>query len=199
MFALKDRPNLKSRYITEINRDNLPYCKELMKIGELRHLDNIKRNFGVSESEYIASTMLEEAKPVSEFIYSNVKATLEQQKYVFETLWDKAIPAEQKIREIEEGVITNYETKVLENHDDIANQVIHLAHTSSGLYIVSVSGGMQLIYNNFFDLYKEVLDGIKWITNIQREDAALVKIFLDLGMQLKHAKNLPPNEFRGWR
>src|SRR5690242_4637084 len=39
-----------------------------------------------------------------QIIYSNVKEIVEQQKYLFETLWNKAVPAEQKIREIEEGV-----------------------------------------------------------------------------------------------
>ena len=33
------------RYLTEITKDNLSYCKELMKIvDELRHLDGIKGN-----------------------------------------------------------------------------------------------------------------------------------------------------------
>jgi hypothetical protein len=35
-------------------------------------------------------------------IYSNVKEDIKQQHYVFDILWNKAIPAEQKIREIEE-------------------------------------------------------------------------------------------------
>jgi hypothetical protein len=42
----------------EITKDNLPYCKELMKIDELRHLQGIKGNFAISEREYIASATL---------------------------------------------------------------------------------------------------------------------------------------------
>src|ERR1051325_8124148 len=52
-------------------------------------------------------------------------------------------------------------TKVLDRNEDIIKQITHLAESSSGLSIVSVSGGMQLIYNNFFDLYKNVLDSYK--------------------------------------
>ena len=33
-----------------------------------------------------------------------LNAVIEQQQYFFETLWSKAIPAEQRIREIEEGL-----------------------------------------------------------------------------------------------
>jgi two-component system, OmpR family, sensor histidine kinase VicK len=76
-----------------------------MKFGyEIRHLDGIKANFSLSETEYMATATLQEAKPVLQVIYSNVKDFVEQQKYVFESFWNKAIPAAQRIREIEEGV-----------------------------------------------------------------------------------------------
>jgi len=53
------------RYLTEITKDNLPYCKELMEIvHELRHLDGIKGNFMVSESEYIAPLILFEHEKI---------------------------------------------------------------------------------------------------------------------------------------
>ncbi|MGA9168935.1 MAG: ATP-binding protein [Nitrososphaeraceae archaeon] len=94
-------------------------------------------------------------------------------------------------------------TKVLDRNEDIIKQITHLAESSSGLSIVSVSGGMQLIYNNFFDLYKNVLDsyrkgvgsGIRWIISIDKESLSLVKTFLGLGMQIKHIKNMPMMNF----
>ncbi|MGI0030145.1 MAG: hypothetical protein ACRD80_01010, partial [Nitrososphaeraceae archaeon] len=36
---------IKIRYITEITKDNLSSCKELMKFAEVRHLDMIVGNF----------------------------------------------------------------------------------------------------------------------------------------------------------
>ena len=94
-------------------------------------------------------------------------------------------------------------TIVLDTPYEISKQVMHLAHTSSGLSIVSVSGGMQLIYNNFFESYKEILDkykkgqgnGIRWVIDIQKESVELVKIFLDLGMQVRHVKNISAMNF----
>ena len=102
-YELKKR-NVKSRFVTDITKDNIKYCKELMQISELRHLDGVKGNFAISEKGYTASATLQEAALLQEVIYSNVRAILDQQQYVFETLWSKAKPAEQKIREIEEGV-----------------------------------------------------------------------------------------------
>jgi hypothetical protein len=37
----------------------------------------------------------------SQIIYSDVKEIVEQGQYIFDTLWNRAIPAEQKINEIE--------------------------------------------------------------------------------------------------
>ena len=91
-------------YVIEITRDNLSYCKQLLTmVDELKHLDGIKGNFYISDSGYLApATFHEKGKPASQIIYSNVKELIEHQRYVFETFWDKAISAEQRITEIEE-------------------------------------------------------------------------------------------------
>ena len=94
---------VKIRFVTEITIDNLPYCKRMMEVGEMRHLDGVQGNFGVSETEYLASATLDKEKVVPLLIYSNVKQIVKQQEYVFQTLWNKAIPAEQRIEEIELG------------------------------------------------------------------------------------------------
>ena len=104
LFDLRTR-RIKLRYVTDITKENVHYCKELMEFEyEIRHLDGIKANFSVSETEYMATATLQEAKPVPQVIYSNVKDFIEQQNFVFESFWNKAIPAKQRIREIEEGV-----------------------------------------------------------------------------------------------
>ena len=95
---------LKIRSITEITKENLEYCKQLEGYVQLRHLDGLRGNFAVSETEYVATAIINEKEPVTETIYSNAKAILEQHRYFFETLWNKAIPAEQRIHELEQGV-----------------------------------------------------------------------------------------------
>ncbi|HEY6164914.1 MAG TPA: HAMP domain-containing sensor histidine kinase [Nitrososphaeraceae archaeon] len=99
------------RYITQITNENLYYCKELSKFAELRHLNGVKGNFEVSRNrigggkgEYIGTSALQEAKPVAQLIYSNAKEIVEQQSFVFDTLWNKAITFEVRLKEIEEGI-----------------------------------------------------------------------------------------------
>ena len=95
----------KIQWITEVTKDNLSYIKKLMQYAQIRHLDNIKGfAFGVSETEYVATEVMQVAQPLALLTYSNMKVIVEQQRYLFQNLWDKATPAEQKIKEIEEGI-----------------------------------------------------------------------------------------------
>jgi L-cysteine desulfidase len=58
-FLDAKRRGVKLRYATEVTNDNIRYCKELIKmVNELRHIEGIKGNFYVSETEYIAPAAL---------------------------------------------------------------------------------------------------------------------------------------------
>jgi two-component system sensor histidine kinase VicK len=105
-FLYAKKRGVKLHYVTEITKDNLSYCKQLMDmVDELRHLDGIKGNFYVSESGYLApATAHEVGKSASQVIYSNVTEIIEHQRYVFDSFWNKAIQAGDRIREIEEGI-----------------------------------------------------------------------------------------------
>jgi two-component system, OmpR family, sensor histidine kinase VicK len=104
LYAMKER-GVKIRFITEITKENMNYCKELMNIGEVRHLDEVKGNFGVLDGIYYrASAKVKAFSPPPLLISSTVRAFVEQQEYFFEMLWKKAIPAKQRIKEIEENI-----------------------------------------------------------------------------------------------
>jgi two-component system, OmpR family, sensor histidine kinase VicK len=120
--AINDIKNrgIKTRLITEITKDNLSYCKELTELTtEVRHLEDVKGNFSISDrSIYQATAMGDfsrltlikpqieklEPEPITESIYSTMGAFVVQQQYFFEMLWKKAIPAKQRIKEIEEDL-----------------------------------------------------------------------------------------------
>jgi len=102
-YADMAKRGVRIRFISEITKDNLPYCKEVMKIAELRHLDGVKGNLSIVDGDtYYASATNIESGPPPQLIISTVKAIVQQQQYFFDMLWHKAIPAKQRIREIEE-------------------------------------------------------------------------------------------------
>jgi len=98
------RRGIKIRWVTDITKDNLTHCKDLMQYAEVRHISSLNGNFAVSETEYIAAATIKEGLPIPKLIYSNSKEMVEQHQYLFLALWDKGVPAEHRIREIEQGV-----------------------------------------------------------------------------------------------
>jgi signal transduction histidine kinase len=203
-FLDAKKRGIRLRYVTEITKDNVFYCKRLMTmVNDLRHLDGIKGNFYISETGYLAPATFHEAgKPAAQIIYSNVKELVEHQRYIFETLWSKTISAEQRIREIEEGIV-RYETMIIDNSHDIIKEIDSLTTNSNQLDICLTSGGMYYSHKYFFDTKKNLIDrqrlgehkGIRYITKINNENVKLAKLYLDSGLQIKHLSNLPPLSF----
>ena len=73
--------NVGLRYITEVTKDNVSYCEELMTlVDELRHLEGIKGNFMLSETEYLRSPIIlfQKGKIASQILYSNLAQIVQQ-------------------------------------------------------------------------------------------------------------------------
>ncbi len=82
---------ISTRYITDISGHNISFCKIMIENGiQLRHLPGIKSNFGINDrTEYMATVVMEEKKPLWQAIVSNAKTFVEGQQSVFDTLWSK--------------------------------------------------------------------------------------------------------------
>jgi len=130
-----------------------------MKIVELRHLDKIKGHFGIIDGkDYRASPSIIEGHPPSELIVSTVKTLVEQQQFFFDMLWDKAVPSEQRITEIEEGLIPDI-LEILKDPSNIIgvgyrlvkaarDEILIIFHTANALLRQEKSGGIDLLVEN---------------------------------------------------
>jgi len=203
-FLAAKRKGVRLRYITEINHHNFEDCKVLQSIvHELRHLDGVKTNFMISEGEYLAPLVQDKSEAIaSEHIYSDMTQIVEHGRCIFDTLWSKSIPAEERIKQILDGVVPR-ETKIVNNQDEIMKHIIHLSEVSTGLSVVSNNGRMKLTYNSFLELFMKILEkqkrtetkGIRWIMRIEKDSVNVVKKFLRLGVDIRHVKNLAQINF----
>jgi two-component system, OmpR family, sensor histidine kinase VicK len=208
-FSAAKKRGVKLRYLTEISEDNASFCKELLSlVDELRHLKGIKGNFMISESEYLAPIILfEKGKIASQIIYSNQKELVDQHQYIFDNLWDNAISAEQRIKEIEEGVAgqEHYQTGFLENPNEVSEELKKIINTSEddNWSICSTFDGLLMLTCNkgFEKMQGRLLDGnrrgynTRWVGTINKDNIQLVKSYLDLGMKINHINNMPPLNF----
>src|SRR6188472_1854368 len=156
----------KIRFITEITKDNIQYCKKLGEfVSELRHLDGVKGSVCVNNSEFLGMSTWNETKLLNPVIYSNEREVIEQQQYIFEIFWKKAEPLTQKLREIEEGIVPEF----MESRNspvDIQNKVFDLLKSAESeiLVIMSTSKAFhRQTESGTFKLLKELGNTKPWI------------------------------------
>jgi len=124
----------------------------------LRHLDEVKGNFGIADGLYYrASATSSHSAPPPLLICSTLRAFVEQQQYFYEILWKKAIPAEQRMREIEYGV----EREVIETIQgvdeirDVQKRVIDLSNKEILLMLPDIGLHNDEILRNVQDIAKQ--------------------------------------------
>src|SRR5919106_5669319 len=92
------------------------------------------------------------------YLFVALRAFVEQQQYFFDMLWKKAIPAKQRIKEIEEGVIPDV-LEVLKEPIEIINfsyrlvgaakdEILIIFHTANALLRQEKAGEIDLLVEN---------------------------------------------------
>jgi two-component system, OmpR family, sensor histidine kinase VicK len=160
------RKSARQRYIFDITKENLNYCKDLMRIAELRHLEENEANFAVNEIECLGFvTMQRESLQAT---YSNITEIVEQQQSVFEALWNKAIPAETRISEVENDIEPEF-LEVISDRKKATEIYIDLAK--------SVEKEALLLFANSKAIIRaERLGVLDCLIDASRNKGALVKI-----------------------
>jgi two-component system, OmpR family, sensor histidine kinase VicK len=148
---------IKIRIIAEITSDSLPYSKKMRSFAEVRHIDGIIGSFGVSKRDYISVNTSPLGTIPQQAIHSTIKVFVQQQQYFFNTIWQKAIPAEQKIEEIEKEIkIEKIET--ITDPSEIETAYIRLLGTATNelLLIFPTFNSMQRqLHIGVFQILKE--------------------------------------------
>ena len=115
------------RLITEITRDNLSSCKQIMKFAEVRHLEKLVGNFAINDLEYFGQAQGNAF--ASNLIYHDDGGMVEQQKYIFENLWNNAVVQHDKMSSLEVGVDPE-EIKVLSDPYEIRKTYLNLINSA---------------------------------------------------------------------
>ncbi len=93
---------VKFRYITEIIGDNIVHCNKLLALGvEVRHMDSMRANFAVTDGEYHAAIFFGKTRRIPQLFFSNKLNVVISYQRIFDELWEKAIPATLRFKELE--------------------------------------------------------------------------------------------------
>jgi hypothetical protein len=156
--AIKDLKNkgIRVRFVTTINEGNIASCKQLMKVGEVFHNDGVKGSFQIVDgTDYLCYITENEASRDKEqghqLFHTNTKSFVDIQQYLFDNLCNKAIPAREKIKEIERGIRHDFADtisepaeirKIVINQLMSAKDVILLLFSTSKSFYRAKYGGM---------------------------------------------------------
>lgn len=189
---------VKQRFVTEVNTENARHCKELAKYVELRHIDGVMGNFGIVDNkEYGAAAHMYDVPSQMQFIYSNVKAFVDQQQYFFETLWSKAMPAVYKIREIEEGIPVE-ETEVIEGTEAVFNKLVDGFSKIRLTFDNCIDASCPSAYVATAPVWEQVKQlnqrgvKIRFISEITKENIAYCKAIMEIA-ELRHLDQVKGN------
>lgn len=202
---------VKIKVISEITLDNLETCKKFIDLYniDLRHLKALEGVFGIVDNKlYFTLSTPQDSTTMSELIHSNVENIVNQNRYMFETLWKKAIPAEQRIKELKERILP-IETYLIEDPQEGQNYSIEFVNRVekclsictpiSNLRLLDKTKPLLQAYLGLLSKKKQgiVKEGIHWLTYIDnnKKDMELVKRFLIKGIEFRHSDNLPPLNF----
>jgi signal transduction histidine kinase len=180
VYRSMKRKGIKIRSVTDITKDNLNDCKDLMEYAEVRHIGHLIGNFGVSETEYIVAPTMKEGQPLPKLIYSNSKEMVEQQQNIFDIFWNKAIPAEQRIKEIEEDREEEF-YQVISNPEIASEIYVNLAKSVKSRALLLLPSSKALIIEYELGVLDHLLQASK---NNQAADIRIICSIDDSNAQI---------------
>jgi hypothetical protein len=158
--VLKNK-GIRVRFVTSVNEGNISFCRQLMKFGEVFHNEEVKGVFQIADgTNYLCYITGNEGKTTREqhqqLFHTNTKSFVDIQQYLFDNLCNKAIPAIEKIKEIERGIRNNFSDTIhepVEIRKIVTNQlmsardeILLLFSTSNSFYRAKDSGMLNLGY-----------------------------------------------------
>jgi len=114
------------RYITEITKENLNLCKEIMKIAQVRHLDTVIGNYILTDKEYLG---LPDGNFVSSRNQNDNTQSIVMQNYIFDNLWNNATSEHDKTTNLEVGLEPE-EVKVISDASEVRRAYFNLIESA---------------------------------------------------------------------
>ncbi|MGI0044131.1 MAG: hypothetical protein ACRD47_10505 [Nitrososphaeraceae archaeon] len=153
-----EKRGIRIRFLTDIRDENIIYCKKFLtlKNSELRHLDSVKGNFGIADrSECFEHAVNKEGDLPTHAIFTTVRGIVDTRQFLFDDLWKQAIPAEVRMKEIEEGMIPDI-IEILKAPSEIIiiayrlvnearDEILVIFHTANALLRQQKAGGIAML------------------------------------------------------
>ena len=176
------KSGVKVRFATVINEGNITLCRQLMKGGaEVFHNARVKGNFQITDGiDYLCYIIEKEeghTEGRAQLFHTKNKSFLNTQQCLFDNLCDNAIPAREKIKEIERGIRNDFTDTIYEPAEtrkiikdqllSAKDEILLLFSTANSFYRAKYDGVLDLLRKVPIDVSVKVL--IQVSDRIQRD------------------------------
>ena len=191
LSAAKSR-RVKLKYITEITKGNAEYCRRMMVelSAELRHVDGLRGSFTVTDTDWVATTSgIAEDQQIPEMICSNMPQIVHRNIYLFDNLWERAIPADIRLAALEKGEqlgetkLTFSTREILDSADGFVDSM-----RDEALVIVSREGSIRdnaALFRRIADKAATKGVTVKILGRFSSEEGPILKEFQSAGVQVR--------------
>jgi two-component system sensor histidine kinase VicK len=145
----RDR-GVRLKCIIEITNENIDYCKKLMELVEIRHLDDLKPNFILNKTKCLAitttTTAMQERKTVPQIVHIDIMQIIEQYHQIFDTLWNKTTTtsAQDRIKEIEGRLVKPFTLDIIQDPKYAESLFITQIQQARSEVLIAVSSILDL-------------------------------------------------------
>jgi two-component system, OmpR family, sensor histidine kinase VicK len=195
LFKLKAERNVRIRILTEITNENAAEINGIIPSAEIRHLDSIRSNFVLADGkQYLgyASSSVAETYGIS----TDTIAIVEAHQFLFEFLWNAAIPAEIRMVQLERNLPVE-KTEILYGQENIIKHFLRdLSHVQERFDSCTDFTGPSLfvnspIWSDYAELSRRGIR-LRFITEITKENMKYCEKLLKI-CELRHLEKVKGN------
>lgn len=118
---------VRTRLLTDVTNENLKTMGIASRYLDIRHISGLKGNsWSVTDEEYVSSLSVGAFSPALPVIYSNAPSLVAEHQSIFDVLWSRGEPLDERIEALESGTDLP-EVQILRDPERIQELYISLA------------------------------------------------------------------------
>lgn len=183
---------IKFRYVVPITKNNIEHIKKVMQYAEVRHADIVPLRMRIKDdTECIMRYGGEEKVIDTIYVHSTIRDHVRTVKNYFEKSWEEAMPAEEKIDEIEKGIVPE-QVKYMRDRENLYSLAPKLIlGARKDILFMATDKGILRMYKHikkYIDKAAEKGVRIRCITHISEKNKRIIKDFSS--MEIRHVDKI---------
>ena len=164
--GLEKKRGRQLRVVASINGENIDAAKQLIRRSDLHHADGVEGSFCIADgSEYLCYVEGSNNRA----LYSAHPPFVSMQQFLFDSLLGRAVPAKDKVKEIERGAQSEY-IETVRNTTEIQGLAARMVRSAAFEILV--------LFSTINSFYRAESDGLLDLLGKASDSGVIVKVLI---------------------